>query len=166
MFQVYSSLKPEARVWVYQANRALSSKETQFIEEASEAFCEQWQSHGSPLTTSFRIVYDQFLILVAEDQPKVSGCSIDSSVHFVKEMGDKIKVDFFDRMTILFKEAEETVWSSCHFSEVDGQIDAGKIKGNTLVFNNMIRNKYELENHWELPAKASWLANRLPKALH
>jgi hypothetical protein len=30
------------------------------------------------------------------------------------------------------------------------------ISKNTIVFNNLVVNKHEYENHWEVPAEESW----------
>ena len=39
----------------------------------------------------------------------------------------------------------------------------GKITADTLVFNNMISKKKELENKWLVPVTASWHKQLLPK---
>ncbi len=39
-----------------------------------------------------------------ETQAEASGCSIDGSVHFVKELGAEIGVDFFNRMRFSYRD--------------------------------------------------------------
>ena len=40
-------------------------------------------------------------------------------------------------------------------------IDNYFINENTLYFNNLVRNKEELENNWIIPIKDSWIAKRI-----
>jgi len=156
MFQDYSSLKPEARVWVYQANRILSSEEKSQIDLASKSFCEGWLTHGSPVSASFRIAYDQFLIFIAEDQPKISGCSIDSSVHFVEALGQKYGIDFFDRNTFAYMKDDEV-----HFvqsKDLPEFYKNNEITDDTLMFDNLVSTKEDFIQGWIKPLKESWHA--------
>ena len=67
-----------ARVWIYQADRALKYQESRFIEKNAKAFCEQWAAHGVALKSSFKILHNRFLILAVDEQANMaSGCSID-----------------------------------------------------------------------------------------
>ena len=40
----------EAKIWIYQANRVLSLKEIDAINDKMDVFLSTWQSHGSDLT--------------------------------------------------------------------------------------------------------------------
>ena len=87
MFVKFENLPSHSRVWIYQSNRKFTTQEVEFITEKAILFTNQWTKHGSDLQGSFVIKYNQFLILaVDEGFNNVSGCSIDSSVRFVKEL--------------------------------------------------------------------------------
>jgi hypothetical protein len=68
-----------------------------------QVFCENWAAHGSGLQTSFRIDHHRFLILAVDEQSGgASGCSIDSSVRVVKDLGARLGIDFFNRADVAF----------------------------------------------------------------
>ena len=48
---------------------------------------------------------------------KASGCSIDSSVRFIKELGKELQVDFFNRLSVLIEKEGEL--KRIHFNQLD-----------------------------------------------
>lgn len=87
-----------AKVWVYQADRAFTDHEKTQIQIALENFVAEWSAHGKKLKASAEILSDFHIGLAVEGNVEASGCSIDSSVRFVKELGAHLKVDFFNRL--------------------------------------------------------------------
>lgn len=155
MFVEYNQLPNNSRVWVYQSDRMFTSDEIDFISKNAEVFINQWTRHGSNLKGSFTIKYNQFLVLaVDEGFNNVSGCSIDASVHFVQDLEKELQVDMMDKMNISFKVNDHiNVVKMKTFKEFAEQ---QKINAETVVFNNMVATKQELENSWEIPAEQSW----------
>lgn len=155
MFVEYNQLPDNSRVWVYQSDRKFTSDEIDFISKNAEVFINQWTRHGSNLKGSFTIKYNQFLVLaVDEGFNNVSGCSIDASVHFVQDLEKELQVDMMDKMNISFKVNDHiNVVKMKTFKEFAEQ---QKINAETVVFNNMVATKQELENSWEIPAEQSW----------
>lgn len=155
MFVEYDQLPNNSRVWVYQSDREFSSEEMEFISKNAIAFINQWTRHGSDLKGSFAIKYNQFLVLaVDEGFNNVSGCSIDASVHFVQELEKALQVDMMDKMNISFKVGDHiNIVKMNSFREY---VKQKKINAETVVFNNMVSTKDELENGWEVPAEKSW----------
>jgi hypothetical protein len=97
------SFSQESKIWVYQCNRLLRLSEALEAEEAINAFCAEWRSHGARVEAWGNLFFGQFLVLIADESSAgVSGCSTDSSVRFVKELGQKFAVDFFDRTNLAF----------------------------------------------------------------
>jgi hypothetical protein len=155
MFVEYNQLPNNSRVWVYQSDREFTQEEIDFISKKAQHFIEQWTRHGSDLKGSFTIKYHQFLVLaVDEGFNNVSGCSIDASVHFVQELQKALQVDLLDKMNISFKVGEHiNVVKMNAFKEFAKQ---QKVNADTVVFNNMVTTKAELEEAWEVPAEQSW----------
>jgi hypothetical protein len=90
----------DARVWVYQSNRILTDLDKQTILTASKQFVSEWAAHGTSLQSDVEIISDYFLVLaVDENIASASGCSIDSSVKFVKAIGKELNIDFFSRFS-------------------------------------------------------------------
>ena len=63
MFVPFQTLPPTSRIWIFQANRPLSSEEMALAEASLRDFTEEWNVHGHPLNTSFTIEFGQFIIL-------------------------------------------------------------------------------------------------------
>lgn len=98
---IFQNFSDDARIWVYQSNRELTPDEQLYLGKQLSIFVDQWSAHGKKLTASAAVV-DAFRIAIcAEGNVEASGCSIDASVRFIKEMGEELKVDFFNRLQIL-----------------------------------------------------------------
>lgn len=106
MQQSFNALFPDftdqSRLWMYLSDRLFSNDEVLILSEEINKFMGTWSAHNKKLKSSGIILFNQMLLVVVdEDFEHASGCSIDSSVRFVKEMGVKYKVDFFNRMFVL-----------------------------------------------------------------
>jgi hypothetical protein len=149
-----------ARVWIYQSSRAFIEKEEREVNEQLTQFYTQWQSHGDPVKGWAKLLFRQFVVVMADERDfTVSGCSTDSSVKVIKSLERQYDVNFFDRMmiTFLIKGKAEML----PFTQVQYAIDKGYIDKDTLLFNNIATNKKELLDTWLVPLSQSWLANRV-----
>lgn len=150
----------ESRVWVYQSSRLFMLSEALDIEDLINKFTAEWRSHGAEVSAYGNLLFGQFLILMADErQSQVSGCSTDSSVRFVKDLGERFKVDFFNRTNLAFVVKDRI--QMLPMNQVQYAIDNGFITPDTLYFNNLVQTKGELENNWIIPVKDSWLRNRI-----
>jgi hypothetical protein len=154
-------MPPDARVWVYQSNKALTDAEVKLIQEEGGRFLTDWNAHGAALRASFEVLYNRFVVIgVDEKQALASGCSIDKSVHFIKSLEQKFNLNFFDRMQVAYKNEGQIL--ACSLSEFEKLAEQKKVNENTIVFNNMVSNKSSFEKEWEVPLKNSW-QNRVLK---
>ena len=164
----YKHLLPEkfaatSRVWVYQSSRLFSIGEALEIEEALIEFSASWRSHGAEVEGWAQLFFGQFLVIMADEtSTNVSGCSTDASVRFVKLLGEKYGVDFFNRTSLSFFIKDKI--QQLPLSQVSYAFENGFIKPDTLYFNNLVQNRHELENNWIIPVKDSWLASKFPAA--
>lgn len=153
----FEEIQENARVWIYQADRKLTTDEEKAIEHTSQIFLEDWAAHGAPLKCAFKIFHHQFLVItVDENFNKASGCAIDSSVSLVKQLEQQLNINFFDRTKIAFIHHDEVFLES--LSTLKSSVTDGKINESTLTFNNLISTKSELEAAWLVPAKSTWLS--------
>lgn len=154
---------PESRVWLYQSSRLFTMGEALEIEDRLQDFCAGWQAHGAGVKAYGNLFFGRFLVLMADEtQTTVSGCSTDSSVRFVKTLGETFHVDFFDRQQLAFvvKDKVEVL----PMNQLNYAITHGFVNSDTLYFNNLVATKHELENRWIIPVKDSWLAPKLKVA--
>ena len=158
----FDKIDAQARVWIYQLNRALGEKEIEYVEKLVSAFCQGWQAHGVPLATSYAIFYNQFLVLAVDEKSSgVSGCSIDGSVHVLKQIEAQFDVNFFDRTLIALLEDDRVILSP--LSKLKEMLANGTIKPTTITFNNLVASKEEMTKNWKQPIQVSWLSKYLPK---
>ena len=155
MFTKYKDLPKNSRVWIYQSEREFTLKEIELISVKTEDFINQWTRHGDDLKGSFTIKYNQFLVLAVDESfNNVSGCSIDSSVRFIKGLENDLQLDLMDKMNITFKDNENI--NLVKLSDFQKFAKEQKVTSETIVFNNMVDTKEGFENNWEIPAKESW----------
>lgn len=154
-----------SRVWIYQSSRAFIEKEQREINEQLYQFYAQWQSHGAPVKGWAKLLFGQFIVVLADETKEmVGGCSTDSSVRVIKSLERQYDVNFFDRMmiTFLIKNKAEML----PFTQVQYAIDKGFINKDTLLFNNgAVLSKKDLSDKWLIPLGESWLADRVSLAV-
>ena len=147
--EIFQDFNLSSRVWVYASNRALNSTESAFVQDEINEFVKQWATHGKELVAKGTVLFDRF-ILLAVDEQKVgaSGCSIDSSVHFVKALGKELDVNFFDRLNVYVTKDNQI--ERIHLSELVNYADWN-------LFDPMIANLEQLFNSWIVPVNESVL---------
>lgn len=155
MLADFKSLADSSKVWIYQSSREFTNAEVNEISDELEKFISTWKRHGDDLMASYQIKYNQFIILaVDESYNGVSGCSIDASTHIFKQFENRYKVDLFNKMKTAFKDGDHiNVVSLFDFQRF---VNEQKIDNTTIVFNNLISTKSELEKSWEVTADESW----------
>lgn len=152
-----TSMDKSSRVWVYQSNREFSEAEVLKLQDQLTLFASQWAAHGSRLAAGAQVYYNRFIVLaVDESQAGASGCSIDSSVRFIKQLEEEYRISLTDRM--LFAIREDGKVKTFTRSAFEDAIEKGRILPETLVFNNLVKNKEEFDKGWETPLKQSWHA--------
>lgn len=144
---MFPEFSPESKVWIYTADRFLDETDQGLIAQAMALFLPQWAAHGDSLFGDFVIVEDRMLVLaVDESKISASGCSIDTSVRFIKELGEKINVDFFNRMNMIVDDNGDI--KSVHVADLKNTPDA-------IVYNSMISNLHDLRNNWRVKVSES-----------
>jgi hypothetical protein len=153
--ETFAHLPAGSRVWIYQADRAFSASETTAITEAVSQFVSQWLAHKAKVIGDGSLLYDRFVILAAdEDKLKVSGCSIDSTVRFIKELGAKYSVNFFDRFYTCYWNNGQVQGSD--FETFKAKVASDQLTDETIVFNNLVTTIAGLQTDWQIPLSQSW----------
>ena len=88
---IFPEFIPESKVWIYASNRELTQKDQETIASELEPFISEWAAHGKGLLGKSSILENRFVVLVVdESKAMASGCSIDTSVRFMKDLGAKM----------------------------------------------------------------------------
>ena len=134
-------LPETSKVWIYQSQTEISEAIQAQLLPKLKTFIEGWAAHGNGLFGDATILENYFIVL-AVDESKVpaSGCSIDTSVHFIRNIGQEFNLDFFNRLNVLI--------------ELDG---AKKIVNyhelnlypGAIFYNPMITNLADLKTKWK-----------------
>lgn len=157
MYIAFDELPPHARLWIYQANRPFTEAEQAELAPLLKAFAADWSSHGKDLHASAVLLHDQFLVLANnESASSASGCSIDKSVNFVRELEGRFGVSFFDRTQLAFLKNDKV--ELVPMQELKNKVAGGEISENTLYFDTLVNNYGDLQANWPREAKSSWLS--------
>ena len=87
MQDFFKGFPNNARVWIYQADKSFPLNASEELQPAFDAFAKQWTAHKQQLKAEIRLLHHRFIvIMVDEDYRQPSGCGIDASVYFVKDI--------------------------------------------------------------------------------
>ncbi|MBC9812607.1 hypothetical protein H9Y05_09005 [Crocinitomicaceae bacterium CZZ-1] len=137
---LFEHLPDSSKIWIYQNQGAIPQEVQKAIQAKLDVFVRQWAAHKVQLYGASAILEDYFIVLaVDENMTAASGCSIDSSVHFIKELEKEFNLRLFDRLHVLIEENGEK--KIVHFSDVS------KHKGATF-FDPMVTCLGELRTTW------------------
>ena len=155
MLVEFNALPEESRVWIYQANRTFTDDEISEIEDKLNVFINNWTAHGSDLQAGYIIKYKRFIVIgLNQNLNMATGCSIDASVHFIQQLEKSYNVDLMDKMNVSYKQGEYVAYKS--LTDFRKMAKDRAVSKNTIVFNNLVANKAEFEEHWEVPVSESW----------
>ncbi|GAB5472929.1 MAG: hypothetical protein Mars2KO_10280 [Maribacter sp.] len=151
----FKTLPESARIWIYQANRSFTDEELRNIRKELDVFITDWTAHGADLKAGYEIRYNRFLILALDQSLNAaSGCSIDASVHFIQQLEKRYSVELLDKMNVSYKQGEFIAYKP--LTDFKKMAKQKAVSRNTIVFNNLVTNKGEYLEHWEVPASESW----------
>lgn len=156
----FAELSPLSRVWVYQADRNLTEQEVSEIQLLAAAFVSNWTAHGSMLNASADVFFNRFVVLAAdENQVLASGCSIDKSVGFIKDVESHFQLNLLDRMNIAYLEGDKL--ATFRYQDLDSMLESGAIQPDTIVFNNLVKSLGDLKTQWRIRLEDSWMGRSL-----
>ncbi len=156
MYTGFEKLNKSSKVWVFQSSSEIPESLLNKISNDSKDFLNQFTSHGNSLKSSFKLIYNHFLIIAVENiKNEISGCSIDSIIRFVKNLELKYNLSFFDRLIVKYKKNNDNI-KSTSLSGFKTICKTKMIDDDITVFNNLVKNIDELENIWETNIHNSW----------
>ena len=102
-------------------------------------------------------MFSRFIIIAADEaRAKASGCGIDSSVHFIKEVGQHFDVDLFDRLRVDYVLGDEV--HTIKADELPQAITEGRLSAQTMYFDHLIQQLGQLSQEWLRPMAEGWTA--------
>jgi uncharacterized protein YlaN (UPF0358 family) len=144
----FEQLSSDSKVWVYQANRPFSELEKGQISDRFKDFVASWAAHGSKLLADATIIDNYFVVLSVEKVAMASGCSIDTSVKFIKQIGLQFNIDFFNRLKLVVQKEGET--KMVDFSDLNDYESWN-------IYNTLVNSVEQLNTSFLIPVKESEL---------
>ncbi len=143
------------RVIIYPASRPFTPKESKIITEKLYDFLATWAAHGKPLSSSFKIEKNQFIVVcVDEEKEAASGCSIDSLGGVMRELDQEFSLGLFDRMKASFVENGEI--KTMKLQDFRKGLREGTISTQIEVFDFSKNTYIAFLSDFLLPLNKSW----------
>ncbi|MFC5272159.1 hypothetical protein [Adhaeribacter terreus] len=156
MYVPFEQLPPQARIWIYQADREFTDAEATEIQDKIKNFVTEWSAHGHQLHASGQLLHNRFVVLGTDvDVTAPSGCSIDSSVKFLRTLEIDYNTKLFDRTQLAFQ--KNGAINMVHLTEMPAAVASGEITAETPYFDNLVAEAGLLKTDWMKPAGKTWL---------
>jgi hypothetical protein len=150
MTELFDEFPNHARVWLYQTNIPLTEDQVLIVREKLLLFVREWAAHGSKLVGAAEVLNPCFIAFVVnENEVSASGCSIDSSVRFLKVLGQEMGIDFFTRNKVTLATSPLQQISIHELSDINAS---------SIIYDPLINNLGELRTKWEVSIEKSSLA--------
>jgi hypothetical protein len=154
--ELFEGFNAASKVWIYSSDKPINDAMAMDINEKIAQFTIQWTAHDLALKATGTVLYNQFIILcVDESQTNASGCSIDKSVHFIKQIEQGFGLQLFDRLTIYYLKGEEFV--SFHLNDILEKVGSSEINQQTKIFDATLTQLGALRTEFIKEAGNSWL---------
>jgi len=151
----YKELPDYSKVWIYPSNRKFYPNEIPLVEKQLQEFVKSWKSDDENFRASYQFLYNRFLIFIADTTTSpLSVAEIDQLVAFILELQTAYKIELLDKMNVCFKQGEHIQHKE--LKEFKKLLKNKSVNDKTIVFDNLIQTKYDLENLWEVPITHSW----------
>ncbi len=155
MYIPFQEMPGQARIWVYQASRSLQAQELDQIKQTLAQSCQVWEAHGAPLQASFEIKYNQVIIVaVNEAMNAASGCSIDASTRWFKDLGDALQVDFFSRDVAVVRNEQMELFP---LGQLKAAVEAGNMTRDDQIITPLLQTVQQYRDSWLSTAADSYL---------
>jgi len=154
MNSTFNDLSEDSRIWIYQSNKELNNDQVSEISSELNEFLKTWNTHGKPISCSYQVKYNRFIIIAAENTLEISGCSIDSSVAFIQSLEAKYSIVLLDKMDVAYRN-NKTI-DIISLKDFKQMVKNKSITSTTVVFNNLVSNISEFNSNWETTVEDSW----------
>ncbi len=149
----FKILSEEARIWIYPCNRKFYPQEIEGLKTKIENFIKDW-NNDDDFIASYQLLYNRFIIFSTESTSEVTSKDIDKQVVFILQLQQEYEVELLDKMNVCFKQGEHIQYKE--IKEFKKLLKNKSVNDKTIVFDNLIQTKYDLENFWEVPITESW----------
>ncbi len=158
----FSRLPDDARVWVFTAAAPLSAAHAETLLARVDSFLAGWNAHGTPVVGARDLVHGRFLVVGADERASgVSGCSIDTLYHALRDAEAAPGTTLLDGSLVAFRDGDGEVRTlpRAQFRE---RVRAGEVGEDTPVFDTVSTVGDLRAGRWERPFREAWHAKAFP----
>ena len=156
----FSIIPEESKIWVFPSSRKFYPQEIEELKERVEEFLTNWTNEGQALECSYQLKYDRFIIIsVDNSEISLSLKAHDTLTAFILELEKCYEIVLLDKINVCYKQGEFVQYKD--LKEFKKMMKNKGVSNKTIVFDNMITTKAELENDWEINIMDSWLGRFL-----
>ncbi|ANW96921.1 ABC transporter ATPase [Wenyingzhuangia fucanilytica] len=149
----FNQLENTAKVFLYPSNKKFHPELLSEIEAKVNDFVSQWCDKND-IEAGFDIKYQRFIIIAINNTKPITTTIIDELVSFIFKLQLEHEIELLDKLNVCFKQGEFVQYKDV--KEFKKLIKNKSVNKNTIVFDNLINTKEELESDWELPAEDTW----------
>lgn len=149
----FNQLENNAKVFLYPSNKKFHAELLSEIETKVTNFVTQW-CEKNDIEAGFDIKHQRFIIIAINNTKPITTTIIDELVSFIFTLQLEHEIELLDKLNVCFKQGEFVQYKDV--KEFKKLIKNKSVNKNTIVFNNLINTKEELESDWELPAEDTW----------
>jgi hypothetical protein len=154
----FDRLPDHARVWVFGASSPLAPASRDQLLAVVDAYLDQWQAHGAPLTCA-RDWRDERFLVVGVDQSVAgaSGCSIDALFRALQGLEREVGTSLVAGGRVFFRDTNGNVRCTDRptFARLAGSKQVG---ASTPVFDVTVTSAGDYRARFERVAGESWHA--------
>lgn len=126
-----------------------------------DEFVQNWAAHGHPLKAGWQLLHNQMLVLaVDEDHHAPSGCSIDTSVHLMRQLEAQLQTSLLDRAQVAVLATDAAGQPAVHMlplASIKEAVAQGQLTPETPVANTALTQMQQVRNELWQPAGQTWL---------
>ena len=157
MFAELQVINDSDTVWIYQASRRLNEVEQRELLTSGREFCASWVTHGKPLDAAVFLMDGLFVIVkVNSALMAASGCSIDKSLQWIRNMEKQFGITLLDRMQVAWVDEAGNI-ERASLNDAKAAFACGGLTNSCKVFNHSISNGADLKTKWLDLLPESWL---------
>ena len=156
MLVPFKSLPKNSRIWIFPSSKEIDIHKKSKIKERLVKFISDWTSHNKNIQAGFQLPYNRFIVIALnQNLQNASGCSIDSLMNIIQIFEKEFDLILLDRMNVLYRDKTRKI-EYLTLKDFVKMVKYKSINSSTTVFNNLVVNKEEYMDLWEVPAINSW----------
>jgi len=156
----FNKIPKQGKVWVFPSSRKFYPQELAGLKERVEDFLTDWDNQENAISCAYLLKYDRFLIISVDDTThSLSLQTHDLLITFIQELEKIFEVVLMDKINVCYKQGEFVQYKD--LKDFKKMMKAKGVSQKTIVFNNMITLKEELDYNWEINIMDSWLGRFL-----